>query len=1176
MTTCRTSQSAISQAENGRSKRSWNSTEESLIRSRAKQELQRLELAKKISGNEIEAQNLADMQRTERATSEYQSVHVDLVNLYPDEFSKQENYLARVLGIHRKKLGVGEDLTQAGQVKLQIADTMTSARNLIDVTARYAFKKHSTEAIRNVHSLLAQRNVPKNVADEFINNVIEVAKSPRQRVSFGNTPGVNMILAKRHNVMMDEARKLGLSDEDMNTIVSQLTRALTPLDDTHAVARVLGAQMGTVENVGYVPRMFTELADKYFKLKKIDPQEWLTYTPGMSAVQKSRGSYLLVPEDYEVLAELLLPGRSNTWNDKVKELTKGKGTADEIAKLKAQIAEYSENAKTARTPKLADGWNALIREKSVKEGPDYLSILKEVDNDEMQAMYKIAEMTGMNPADLYKLRYEGLEDSVAELHRLADDGVALTHKLYKDLTATQLDDLVDAGILHKLEMTTREVADYMARQYELPYQKVSGMFEYDLQARINRYTDQLRTSAGEANLLQNLASEGIDKGWAIPAALMGPEHNGFVKLSGVDITRFALDPKIAEKWEGLYVHPTVANQLKAYLELSTNPGKLSQFANVWSYVLRNFNVTTLLGQGVKFLSRNVIGGTINYLAGGGNLARVIPGIHEYARVVGPKGLEVLDDTRKFIKWPGTAELITKREAFKRMFIKRGTDWISAETGNRIGVNTATGTAVSKIIKYVGESLPLISLPRAMAQQVEYARYIGKGWNTGEGVKLAGQQFNDYIQTVFAPIAYGNAVVDGGLKWAWFMSKVESSDGALGKMDDFATWVTGSKRFTSAEDLFNEMDNYFVNPLTMGTAQKTLSKYVIPFGTFAMASTPMAVRHAIRNPAQFMAYSRGMRMLHRDHMNDPDMREAGFSEFELDGIPMTLMKDPKNPNQVLTLFTTNVDMYGGTFAYLARQASRVDRLATGMVGRGDKDREALRDPYGLLNFIQDQFKDNQNPILGLAGELYSGKDSLGRDIETLKNPEVFGAKVDPTVAWLVSKVPFVSTLSKELGGRGAITSSSGVIESAPAPGLLGTPNREATRSEEAKYRARQFMGDALYETIVGTLGLNVRTIDLEEGRQHTLNDVRFTIKTLQKKLREPNLSDEQRAVITNQVINLQVDEHRVSQWLQQNNVPDPKALRALRDQGINVRDLPMDPNFANNLLKSYTGATLEQR
>ena len=322
MTTCRTSQSAINQAEKGRSKRSWNSTEESLIRSRVKQELQRLELAKKLTGNQIEAQNLADMQRTERATSEYQSVHVDLVNLYPDEFSKQENYLARVLGIHRKKLGVGEDLTQAGQVKLQIVDTMNSARNLIDVTARYAFKKHSTEAIRNIHSLLAQRNVPKKVADEFINNVVEVAKSPRQRISYGNTAGVNLVLTKRHNIMMEEAHKLGLSDDDMNTIVSQLTKALTPLDDTHAVARVLGAQMGAVENVGYVPRMFTEMADKYFKLQKIDPSSWLTHTPGMSSVQKSRGSHLLVPEDYEVLAEVLIPGRVTSWNDKVSDLIK--------------------------------------------------------------------------------------------------------------------------------------------------------------------------------------------------------------------------------------------------------------------------------------------------------------------------------------------------------------------------------------------------------------------------------------------------------------------------------------------------------------------------------------------------------------------------------------------------------------------------------------------------------------------------------------------------------------------------------------------------------------------------------------------------------------------------------------------------------------------------------------
>jgi len=74
---------------------------------------------------------------------------------------------------------------------------------------------------------------------------------------------------------------------------------------------------------------------------------------------------------------------------------------------------------------------------------------------------------------------------------------------------------------------------------------------------------------------------------------------------------------------------------------------------VWSYVLKNFNITTLAANGVPYLSRNVIGGMINYLAGGGNIARVIPGIHEFASVIGKGGLESLDDVTKIVKWPGT-------------------------------------------------------------------------------------------------------------------------------------------------------------------------------------------------------------------------------------------------------------------------------------------------------------------------------------------------------------------------------------------------------------------------------------------------------------------------------------------------------------------------------------------
>lgn len=1245
---CRTSQSALSQAENGRSKRNWSTSEESSIRSRSKMEQRRLELAKKQGSTELEAQNLAELQRAERAVSEYQSVSVDLMQLHPQEFNRMENTLSRTLGIHKKLLGIGDDLTQAGGVKLQIADMMQSAQNLIDVTGRYAFKKTTNEALTDINALLRQRGIDPDSAKEFINHVGEVAKSPRQRVAYGNTEPVNKIISKRYNDMMDEAQKLGLGTDDMNVIVDRLTRAMSSVDDVHAMAKILGASMGSVENIGYMMRTFTDKAEKFFKLQSVDVSQWSKRAVGTSSVQRSRESWALIPEDYEVLATYLTPGKYKSWNDSVAEYiqearkihidklelrqkveaqsykTLDKAEAD-LAR-KQQLLERAMNAKKPNAIRIAalqkqvddavtwykgasdsamislntSSWLQLVDLHStiakrydlgkvagrkaflndiVDTPADFTDILKRYDGDETKAMQFLSDLTGKPLGDLDSLRFGDLNDMVVDLHKMADDGMALTQYLHKNLTAQQLDDLVDAGILHKLEMTTRELADYISRQYNLPYQKAIGMFEMDILKRLDRYTNQLRKSAGESNLIKNILTQGTDNGWAIPTSLMTEEHKGFVKLGDIDLSRFGLDSKLVDEWQGVYVHPTVHNQMKAYLELSTNAGKLSQFANVWSYVLRNFNLATLADSGVPFLSRNVIAGTINYLAGGGNMARVIPSIHQYAKVMGKGGLEALDDTRKIVRWPGTSEVLTQREAFKRMFIKRGTDYVSAESGNVLGLNKS-GSPLNRIVSYAGQSLPVIALPNAIRAQFEYAKYMGEGWGLKEAAKLGTGQLQDYIRTVFAPIAYGNAVVDGGLKWAWMMTHLESTDGVLGKLDDFGSYVTGGgKQFKDAAEMFDEMDNYFINSFTSGTVQKGLSKYVIPFGSFAMASTPMAIRHAIRNPNQFMAYSRMIRMNHRENMKDPDIRESGFSEFELAALPMTLFKDYKNKGQVLTLFPTNVDMYQGSLAYLAKQGQRVGRLVNegGFVGQGVKDRKQLRDPYNLREFITDNLKDNQNPVMAIVSELLSGKDSLGRDIDKNTRTDIGGATIDPSMYWVLSKLPGFRTATGLAGGRGAITGPDGTVQAPAQPGLFGTPQREATRTEEARYRAGKFVGDETYGVIRNVLGLDVRTIDLAEGRQHTLKDVRFTISALQKRLNDYSSkaptpeNAAQREVIANQILQLKTDEHRVTQWLTANKVPDPKALKKLYKDGITVRSLPVDNDTMNKYITEYMNA-----
>jgi len=119
-----------------------------------------------------------------------------------------------------------------------------------------------------------------------------------------------------------------------------------------------------------------------------------------------------------------------------------------------------------------------------------------------------------------------------------------------------------------------------------------------------------------------------------------------------------------------------------------------------------------------------------------------------------------------------------------------------------------------------------------------------------------------------------------------------------------------------------------------------------------------------------------------------------------------------------------------------------------------------------------------------------------------------------------------------------------------------------------------MGDETYGVVRNLLGLDVRTIDLAEGRQHTLSDVRHTIRELQKKANQLKSTpqsperDKQLELVANQTMQLKVDEYRVSQWLQTNGIADPQALKKLKQSGLTVRGLPITPAKMNEYISEY--------
>lgn len=1204
MQSCRTAQQATSQAENGRRKATWSVSEESVVRSRAKAQRKLLELAQQSPNSTQQARAMADAQAQVAAEMEIKAVYVDMMQLKPGEFNKLENVLARELGVHRVGLGLGDDLTQAGAVKGDLVEMQRHAKGLVDVAGRWATIKGQREAIAVAEAELAKVGVKGGAAKEFIDNVLQVADSPRLRLAYGNTPANNQVLSRRHNAMVEEARKLGLSEAALDNIMVHANEAAGVWDKMRVIGNLLGQDIGVVENLGYTYRQFTDKAKRFFDLKNIDTNAVLNPGVGSTPMAQSRSTWQLTPTDMQALAEVLTGKGVKSWDARVKELMTEGGKLDADAEvtrlllLREQARDTFKQARDnfnkkngvvtlgqvqARARDLKAANNEVKVARAVynknKSGSGLLSyskILAKAGGDDKAAMAIVAEELRRPITEVESIRRTHDAETNAAFTELTDlwnDGLKFTEHLNNKVSAQQLDDLVDAGILSKVPMTTREVYDYMSRQYQLPWSKkgVQDIFEMDIEKRTNAYREKLGQAAGQSYMVQNIVQEGTAKGWAVPTSeLLPTEHAGFKELSGIDVTRYGIDPKVAASWGGMHVHPTVYNQLQAQLAMMTKPGVLSAVGQVLLYVNKNFNIITLGGNGVPFLSRNILGGMRTGVAAGMNPLRTVPAFHEMGRVL-KDGTGVLDDVGDFMKVDG--KWLTKKAAFEQFMMRSGGSYVGAESGQALGFGVKQ-TAAKRIASFaldVGASLP-----RAIFDMQEYAA-MHPDFISGlvGAAKLGTKQFDDYVSRVFAPIAYGNALSDMALQWATLTSVMEVK-GVQDNVRRGLQLVSDNHSFNNFDDAFAHLRNYFIDHASLGRIPQAIAKYVKPFGTFAMLSPALALRHAVRNPAQFVAYSRLVRMQAENYQRDPDMREAGFSEFELQDMPITLFKDPDGKS-VLTLSPSNWDSFHGSAVYGLTQIQRLARL------RGDKsitfgaqDRKELRgDKYSFIDFVGDNIRENNNPLFAAAAELITGQDKYKRDIDKVP-VEIGGAKVDPNVGWFLSKLPGFSAFNRNLGGRGKVVDSTGKTLSPAKPGIFGTPDRVATTTENSNYETGRRLGTEQTAVLRDFLGLNVKTIDLAKGRQHTLTDVRTTIRELDKQARklydtvEPSPQrTKDIELLQNQALQMSVDAYRVQKWMKRHNVAEGEALREMDRLSIRVRSVKITtPEMDGFIRKSF--------
>ena len=745
---------------------------------------------------------------------------------------------------------------------------------------------------------------------------------------------------------------------------------------------------------------------------------------------------------------------------------------------------------------------------------------------------------------------EMLGKTETELDELFQEPLQFLDHMHKNLSGEQIDALVDAGIMSKVPMTTREVFDYFVKQYELPYTKMSDMFKTNPVEALQGYTNSLRRATGDSAIFKRLMTDGTRSGWVVSKAAVFSDpttYKGFKDMSGIDLASFGVSPEDAESFRGGFVHPIVYDQLEAVVNMSSSPGKLHEVAQVLQYMQRVLLKSVLTN--VAYVGRIALGNTIQFAAAGGHIQRVIPATVDVLKVM-RNGLDALDDTKPFLEDNG--KFITKREAFRKFMIGRGSDFAPLQSGERLGDNFSGFDAIKPW-----------NAPKAFGEVLDYARLFGDPVSgLKAGINMTGKKVENIVDVLHAPFAIGANALDLFFKWALVQSTMKVS-GVSDVFRQANQLISGKHYSKSMLDAFDHIDNYFVDYANLGTFQKTYGRLVRPFASYALMNPPMQLRHAMRNPSRFMSYMRLYSFVNKMGDN-PNITEAGFSENELDDMPVNIMYDPAT-KQAITMFTANFDPIADALVFTKELGESVQRLGGNNVGSGFERRSDLTTPYTLRQFTNEMVGKNTNEFFKTVSELISGRDTFsGREIDKTKR-DLFGVQMSGDAAWILSKFPFISKMDAMLGGRGKVINASGV-EVAPAePGLFGTPQRPATPSEKSRYYTEQRLGEfgvVLREVI----GVKVKTIDIAENNQYTLSDIQQAgvdlskaISTKEKTVRE-NRTEQGIAeleVMRGQYINLLVDSQRVKDWMKLNNVPDKDALNKLKDLGIMVRTLPIE-------------------
>jgi hypothetical protein len=756
-------------------------------------------------------------------------------------------------------------------------------------------------------------------------------------------------------------------------------------------------------------------------------------------------------------------------------------------------------------------------------------------------------------------KFLGMEASdVAELVGKPKEWV----ELMDSFSDSQVDALIDSGIMEKLPMTSREVFNYFVDNYELPYKNLNEMFKLDPAEAISTYISHLKKAVGNSAMLNTIAKDGLTAGWALTGKQLSditPEfRSNFVPLKFQNIDEF-LTPEQIQAASGVYVHRTVAAQWKSLLEISVNPVKLGNVARVWHYLSTFLNKSTLLARNVLYVGQNLMSGVVMSHAAGANLATLPHAMFDMFKYWSG-GIDSFDAVKPFAKIEGN--WLSKKEFFRNFMLRRGSDAVP-------------GAANINSTSFRFESLDPRNTKRALEYMWSYADAFK---DPIRGIQNTTEYFGSLANAAnteaFAPFAQMATFVDTMMKWNTAMSLVERS-GSANIINNIAGALTlepltsVGRKFGTWKDLTRYVDEYFFTFDDPGTITRNVGKYIRPFAGWAMTSPPAMIRHLLRKPQKFLAYNRLLQLV--NYNNDGDVPQAGLTDWQDDEYMVSLRHDVMSGGGIIALFPSGYDPIVDSVSFLNNADGLIKTLAFGTGGNERDKRKRLAGQDGVQQVLSDLFNTS---YYAKPFSVLTGVDSFtGEKRDTTKRNVYLGVPMSQLAEALLGMYAPLDSLNRNnpgnLLGRKEYRDAFGniVVPSQPAVTGYERTNSDAVNLawEKATPSEKLLMG----------LGAKVRIIDTARNIQMNLDELQYGLRDLMKSnvneqhalsAAKGNLPtndyNRRRKILAERIeaeYQLRTDFLRVQQYAQQNKIPVNRIFNELKKRQITVSDLPLEGN-----------------